>query len=97
MSASSTVLLSAADVLCRLELQETFEDGQLENLDAESDGEDKAKGDFCSSDEQEMLIEYDVLTDKGYMSLSQMGMPAERDSLLLMDKKVGNTASSDQG
>lgn len=61
-------------------------------MDAESDDEDKAEGDFCGSDGQDMLTECDLLTDKGYMSLSQV--PAERDSLLLMDEEVGEMASS---
>ena len=65
----------------RLELKEIFENEQLQDLDAASD-EDKAKG---SNDGQKMLIECNVLTDKSYMPLSQVGTPAECDSLLLMD------------
>jgi len=35
------------------------------NLDKEGWDEYQAEGDFCGSDGQEMLIECDVLTDKG--------------------------------
>ena len=76
MSASCSISLSAAEVLHRLELQKAFEDEQLTDLDEESCDEDRAEGDFCSSDGQEMLIECDVLIDRGFTSLTQLDMAA---------------------
>jgi len=94
MSASHTISLSAAEVLHRLELQENFEGEHHKHLDEESCDEYQ---DFCGSDGQEMLIECDVLTDKGYFALSQVQTAAGRDSLLLLDTEVGEIASGDQG
>ena len=36
-----------------------------------------------------VLIDCDVVTEKGFTMLSQLSTPAERDSLLLLDEEVG--------
>jgi len=97
MSARNRVCLSADEVLHRLELQEAFEDEYCSDLEEESCDEDKAEGDFSTSDGQEMLVECDVLTDKGYLSLSQLTTAAGRDSLLLLDTEVGEVMNDGQG
>ena len=86
--ASNRKRLSAEDVLHRLEIQEGFADEYCANLDEESGDEDEiSEGDFTTSDGQQMLIDSDMLTGKGFAMLSQLSTPAEQDSLLILDKK----------
>ena len=85
----SSVRLSVEDVLHQLEIQEGFEDEYCTNLDEESSDDDAPRGDFTTSNGQQMLIDCDVVTEKGFTMLSQLSTPAERDSLLLLDEEVG--------
>ena len=85
----SSVRLSVEDVLHQLEIQEGFEDEYCTNLDEESSDDDAPRGDFTTSNGQQMLIDCDVVMEKGFTMLSQLSTPAERDSLLLLDEEVG--------
>ena len=85
----SSVRLSVEDVLHQLEIQEGFEDEYCTNLDEESSDDDAPRGDFTTNSGQQMLIDCDVVTEKGFTMLSQLSTPAERDSLLLLDEEVG--------
>ena len=89
MSDASSGILSAEDVLHQLELQEGFQDQYFDNLDNESSDEDAPEGDFSTSDGDQMLIDCDMLTGKGFKMLFQFSTPAERDSLLLLDEQLG--------
>ena len=96
--ASNSERLSAEDVLHRLEIQEGFADEYCANLDEESSDEDEIpEGDFTTSDGQEMLIDCDMLTGKGFVMLSQFSTPAERDSLLILDEEVGEEIEPSSG
>ena len=65
------------------------------NLDEESSDEDEIpEGDFTTSDGQQMLIDIEMLTGKSFVMLSELSTPAERDSLLLSDKDVGEIESN---
>ena len=96
--ASNSERLSAEDVLHRLEIQEAFADEYCANLDEESSDEDEIpEGDFTTSDGQQMLIDCDMLTGKGFVMLSQFSTPAERDSLLILDEEVGEEIEPSSG
>ena len=85
----SSVRLSVEDVLYQLEIQEGFENEYCTNLDEKSSDDDAPRGDFTTSKGQQMLIDCDVVTEKGFTMLSHLSTPAERDSLLQLDEKVG--------
>ena len=93
--ASNIERLSAEDVLHRLEIQEGFADEYSAHLDEESSDEDEIpEGDFTTSDGQQMLIDIEMLTGKSFVMLSELSTPAERVSLLLSDKDVGEIESN---
>ena len=89
MSRNIGEVLSAEDVLHRLEIQEGFQDQYCANLDDESSDEDTPEGDFTTNDGQRMLIDIDILTGKSIEKLSEFSTPAERDSLCYVMKKWG--------
>ena len=73
----SSVRLSVEDVLHQLEIQEGFEDEYCTNLDEESSDDDAPRGDFTTSTGEQMLIHCDVVTEKGFIMLSQLSTLAK--------------------
>ena len=78
MSRDNSERLSAQDILHRLKIQESFEDEYCTNLDGESsDNEDTPEGDFTTGDGQQMLMDCDTITGKGFEMLCLLSTPAE--------------------
>ena len=84
----SSIKLSVEDVLHKLKIQEGFEDEYCTNLNEEISDHDAPRGDFTTSNGEQMLIDCGVITEKGFKMFYQLSTLTEWDSLLLLDEEV---------